>query len=192
MTEGRAVFAGIVIAGLYYMLLFDGGDAYKKQIVTHNQAIKKNEKLIVELKKTVEVVKRYEKKKKELGDRFNEIVKYIPEKYSVVDQMKIISAQAKSAGISINKISEGGKGRRFNFYEEVPVSVDLSGSYSQLILFLSYLTKIDKILVLKNMKMTSSGVSKKGDFNDVPKISFAGNFIGYRTVSDDKAKGRRR
>ena len=43
MTEGRAVFAGIVIAGLYYMLLFDGGDTYKKQIVTHNQTIKKNE-----------------------------------------------------------------------------------------------------------------------------------------------------
>ena len=99
--------------------------------------------------------------------------------------MKIISSQAKSAGISINKISDGGILTKYTFYEEIRVEVDLSGNYSQLILFLSYLSKIDKILVLKRTKMYVSGFREAGAFKNVPKISFAGTFVGYRSISPD-------
>ena len=186
----RAIGIGIILVGIYWMVGYDDGTSLQTQIANLNNDLQKNEQEIKKVEQSIEAVKRFTLKMNALGDRFDKLVRYIPEEFTPSDQMKIISNEAKAAGTNILKIKSGGKGAKFQFYEELSVDVELQGSYTQIILFLSNLTKIDKVLVLKSMKMkTASGaVSAQGE--NISSVVFSGTFSGYKYITDSKANDK--
>jgi type IV pilus assembly protein PilO len=190
LTISKAILVGVIMAGLYYLMMYDSGDKINQNIKNVNVSISKQKDEITAIEKAIQVVEEFSKKVALLGDKFEKLIKYIPENFTAIDQMKLVSKQAKSAGTNIQRISQGTEGKKLNFYEELNVNVELSGTYTQIVLFLSFLTKLDKVLVMKEMSMTAAGSTKSGEAR---KVQFSGRVTGYRYIDEDKIdKSKRR
>ncbi|MBT4761245.1 MAG: type 4a pilus biogenesis protein PilO [Bdellovibrionaceae bacterium] len=187
LTMSRAVLVGILMAAIYYFTMYDGGERVMGQINTIKQTIVANKKVIADVERAIKTVEAFARKVEALGDKFEKLVKYIPEDFTAIDQMKLVSKQAKAAGTNIQQIGRGTEGEKLNFYQELNVNVNLVGTYTQIVLFLSYLTKLDKVLVMKEMNMSTLGSVKGGE---PVKIRFSGRVTGYRYINEkaDEAK----
>lgn len=186
IAYGRAIFIGLFLAALYYFTGYNNGTVLDAQI-------KANEAKVVELQKNIkdeeikiERINQYKKTTEELGESFNKFISYIPEKLRNTDLMKTISTEAKAAGANIVRVSEQGVGGRSDFYEEVRASVDLAGTFQQLMLFMSYLTKVDQIITLS--KLTIRNPSSQQMNVESPTLSISAELKGYRYLSGEPHK----
>ncbi|MCB0362101.1 MAG: type 4a pilus biogenesis protein PilO [Bdellovibrionales bacterium] len=189
VSFGKALLFGILVAGAYYSVGYDDGTSLKLQISGTKTQIQESESEIKGLEKQIERVATMKKVMEALGSEFDSFLAYIPEKFSLPELMRIITTEARSAGVSVNGISEmkdavpdysSAGNSSSQFYEELGVEVELQGTFSQLLLFLSYLTKLDKILTISQLSMASE--AKLGD-KESPIITFKCRIKGYRYLS---------
>jgi len=89
-----------------------------------------------------------------------------------------LSEQARAAGVTLsNVVAINGKSPSGAIYEEVKVRVQFKATFSQLLLFLSFITRTDKIIVLKDAKLNKSD---ENGITGAAVINFSGAFVGYR------------
>ncbi|MCB0364807.1 MAG: type 4a pilus biogenesis protein PilO [Bdellovibrionaceae bacterium] len=191
LTFGKALMFGLLIAGLYYSIGYDSGSELEVSIAQTKEQIQDKQTEIKGLERQIERIKTMQKVMGVLGTEFDSFLSYIPEKMSMPDLMKIISTEAKAAGVGINGIGEvtsnmasRATSEEGQFYEEMIVEVELVGTYAQLLLFLSYLTKLDKILSISQLSMVSS--AKIGD-RESPMITFKCLIKGFRYLPAQEA-----
>lgn len=188
----KAVLIGVVLTALFYFMMYDDGSNLEAGIKNLKQNIQTNRNKIEQAKQAVLEKEKFANTKKLLGERFDQLVQYIPEDFSSTEQMKIISNVAKTAGANILKISQTGRGQKFNFYEEIRVDVELVGSYTQIMMFMSGLTRLKKVIVADNINLKSQdqNSNSKSDDEGGVKINFSSQLVGYRYI-DDESGGRR-
>tara|TARA_Y100000031_G_C7995984_1_gene281400 strand:- start:127 stop:621 length:495 start_codon:yes stop_codon:yes gene_type:complete len=158
--------------------MFDDGSKVVQQIAAEKR---QQQQLVVEMDKVkaaVAAVAKFRKTKDQLGDKFNKLIQYLPENFSNTDQMRLISQQVNASGVELVQVSQGGNGDKFKFYEELLVNVSLRGTYSDLILFLSNLTQLDKVFVVKQMAFSGGGT---GDPGTSPLLNFSATLAMYRS-----------
>ena len=178
ITFLHAIVIGLFLAGGYYGFMFDDGSKIAQQITAEK---KQQKQLVVEMDKVkaaVAAVAKFRKTKDQLGDKFNKLIQYRPENFSNTDQMRLISQQVNASGVELVQVSQGGNGDKFKFYEELLVNVSLRGTYSDLILFLSNLTQLDKVFVVKQMAFSGGGT---GDPGTSPLLNFSATLAMYRS-----------
>ncbi|MCH2535578.1 MAG: type 4a pilus biogenesis protein PilO [Bdellovibrionales bacterium] len=189
----KAVLIGVVVTALFYFMVYDDGSRLETSIKNLKQQISTNQNKIEQAKQAVIEKEKFANTKKLLGERFDTLVQYIPEDFSSTEQMKIISNVAKTAGANILKISQTGRGEKFNFYEEIRVDVELVGSYTQIMMFMSGLTRLKKVIVADNISLsTQQSNSSKSESEGGVKINFKSQLVGYRYIDDNENSGGRR
>lgn len=189
----KAVLIGVVVTALFYFMVYDDGSRLESSIANLKQQITTNQNKIEQAKQAVIEKEKFANTKKLLGERFDTLVQYIPEDFSSTEQMKIISNVAKTAGANILKISQTGRGEKFNFYEEIRVDVELVGSYTQIMMFMSGLTRLKKVIVADNINLSSQNSnSSKSEGEGGVKINFKSQLVGYRYIDDTESSGGRR
>lgn len=179
----KAIIIGLVVALFYRFTSYDNGSALEQQIKTGEQNVINLTAEVKRLKRDMVLVEKFTTTKKILGETFDKLIRYLPEDFNVNDQMKIISTEAKTAGANIVSIAKGRGGKQFQFYEEISVKVELEGTFTQVMMFLSRLTRLNKVIVVRDMtikKVRSSG-SEEGI-----KVSFGSNLVGYRYIEGKK------
>lgn len=187
LTAGKAALVGGVVALLYYMVLYDDGSSKEQGIQTMSSQLVKVKTELSQIDKTLSDASRFEKLAKDMGEEVDKVISYLPINFSATDMMKMLSTEAKASGSNIvrvraNSMARPGSHRSGEkFYEELKVSVELEGTYSQLLLFLSFLTRVDKIITMDSLTMTSSS-SKDG----ANLLKFGGDFVGYRYLEQGK------
>ncbi len=188
LDNSKAFLYSIILGAIFYVTMYDDGSIKENQIENLNVQVQKNTTEIIKLKKEIREIQGFIVTMNKLGAKFDKLLQYIPEKFNVNDQQKIISTEARSVGAEVTSLKSVGGGEKFSFYEEIKVTVRLKGAYSQIILFLSNLTKINKVIVMDKMTLSTVGAKIKGEPSAV---SFSGTFIGYRYIKD-KSGGLRR
>lgn len=189
----KAFLIGVVITALFYFMMYDDGSRLEARIQSIKQQISANQNKIEQAKQAVIEKEKFANTKKLLGERFDTLVQYIPEDFNSTEQMKIISNVAKTAGANILKISQTGRGEKFNFYEEIRVDVELVGSYTQIMMFMSGLTRLKKVIVADNINLSSQNSnSSKSEGEGGVKINFKSQLVGYRYIDDAENSGGRR
>ena len=188
----QSLLIGLVIAAIYFFMpgCYDDGTDLTKKIKEANAQIQKNIEDKKRVQQAIETFKRFKETQANLGSKFDRLIKYIPNDFKTVEQMNIISSEAKAAGASLQSLTDAGMGNRYQFYEEILVEVALTGSYSQLVLFLANLTNTNKVMVLKEMQLNAISVNLQEvqDLESLATVKFTGTFIGYR-YRDDKEEG---
>lgn len=190
LTFGKALGLGLFFAGLYYSIGYNSGSSLKLSIEKAKEQIQDSETEIKTLENQISRIATMKKVMEVLGEEFESFLAYIPEKLSLPELMRMISTEARAAGVSVNGIGELQQvaaqtkrpGADHPFYEEMGVEVELQGTYSQILLFLSYLTKLDKILTISQLSMVSQ--AKVGD-RESPIITFRCQIKGYRYVKNE-------
>jgi Tfp pilus assembly protein PilO len=186
ISTGRAAIIGLFIAGLYYIGMYDDGAAIEKKIEEQKLSIQQSTAELNRIKRAIEDSKRYKKVAEELGERMGSILRYIPEELRASDLMKRLSNEAKATGSNIMSVKDQGIVKE-GFFEKVGVDLRIEANFGQILLFLSYLTRVDKIITLESFSITGG----KMEFNELevgekPQLNFSGKFLGYRFVPEGK------
>ena len=188
ISNKKAIIIGLVLMGAYYGLFYNSGKSYKQQIIQSEQKIKTTKRQIAELEKSEEDAKRYKKLLGEFEDKLVSISKYIPEKLTDYQLMSFLSSRAKEAGAKVLSTSSAKESTveesEDSFYQSINVELQISASFKQLMIFLSNLSKADKIVSLKRMslKLNNSNSSDGLGAN----LVFNGLFTGYKYLQTSK------
>jgi type IV pilus assembly protein PilO len=176
MSLGKVLMLSLVVSGLYYMIAYDAGDTWRAVIAQTIQTKADLEEKTRKIDKDLEEVNNLREAQEKDAERLNILLGYIPEKLSNFELMKTLSNEAKAVGVNINQIRDkGGQATTTEFYEEIGVDIDLEGSFSQLVLFLSNLTRLNQILTLESLSLRAA----QGDSS----LLMSAQVNGYRYVS---------
>lgn len=190
LTPPQVIVAALIALGVYYMFFYDSGNTQIAQIARIQGQIQGKQKELQKLQQQAQEVSQLMAKREELDRQLDSLKKYVPQDLTASNLMGLISNEAKAAGANILNIQgnsrSSGKSKN-NFLMEMPVQVQLKGAFSQLMLFMSYLTRVDKVITLNSFSMRSDN-SPPGE---TPTIAFQGEFAGYRlNVEEDKGQSR--
>ena len=176
LSVSRVVLLGLFFAACYYLWLYDDATKitadikkYKKEVTTLN----KEEASLLE---NLRLAKQKEATQTFLEEKLKSMQRFVPEDLSPYEIISKISFAAKAAGVSIKKLNELSREKSDSiFFDAISIDVNLEGTYTQLVSFLSELSKDRKIYSLDSMKL-----SKKNKREMDSLVSFQGTIKGYK------------
>ncbi len=179
ITVVRAMMLGLVIAAFYYFMVFDNGMIQQGQIAASQQRLEELKNQITENQKKLDRAAVYKKTASEIGSTINKLLSLVPEKFGMSELMRIVSNEAKVAALSLTGVSPATTkiSAVASEFEELTVTVDLSGSFLQHMVFLSNLTKINQILITKKIEFIHQ---KDGRGDEAPTVGMKAEIIAFR------------
>lgn len=183
LSTGRAAIIGMVIAGMYFAFWYDNGEKLETQITSVKESIKVSEIELNRIQKAIEDAKKYQKISEELGEKMELVLKYIPEELRISDLMKMLSTEAKAVGANILSVKDVAGAKQRDFFEEIAVELKIEADFTQILLFLSYMTRVERIITLNHFSI--DGNKKAAGPNERQILSFIGNFSGYRYLGQN-------
>lgn len=187
ISVGRAVLIGMLIAAFYYFLVFDNGVAQQEGINQGRAKVAELQAQLVDYQQKLDSAAVYKKTAAEVGNTINKLLTLIPEKFGMSDLMKIVSNEAKVAGSSLMKIEP----KSTNIspvageFEELTLTIELQGSFLQHMVFLSNLTKIQQILIIRKFEMLHT---RDGKGDESPTVTLSAEIVAFRYRGIDAAK----
>ncbi len=148
---GIILAAVVVPVALFYFLVYKPGEdkiiSLNKQIVSARTDLNKARKAARELPKYKAEI---EKTRKE----FEIAAVVLPKTKEIPDLLRNISDLGKGAGLDFLSFKPGAEALK-DFYAEIPVDIAIRGPYHNLGFFLDQVSKLDRIVVVNNIKMAS-------------------------------------
>jgi type IV pilus assembly protein PilO len=161
---------------------------YVPQIKAQNElstSIAEESEKLKQTKASAEELEKYQKLMEEKKIQFNIASKQLPQTDEVPTLLKNISQAGKDAGLAFllfKPVAESLK----NFYAEIPVQMELYGSFHDLGVFFDRLAGMSRIVNIRSfeMKLATAGGKKKGSTSPLRSVKTA------RTVLGKKGKGK--
>jgi type IV pilus assembly protein PilO len=97
----------------------------------------------------------YRRQLAEIDRSFGALLKQLPNKAEMGDMLVDINKAAQARGLSVELFKPGGEAPR-EFYAEVPITLNLIGSYHDIGAFTGDLAKLPRIVTLNDIKLTSN------------------------------------
>jgi Tfp pilus assembly protein PilO len=94
------------------------------------------------------------------------------------DLTKKITTEAKASGAQVISIKPQPERNRHEFYEELLIDLELRGTFAEVTMFLSFISKIPRIIKVQTVKMSKNAVNSDGSVE----ILFSGRLAAYRYV----------
>lgn len=95
-----------------------------------------------------------EKKVADTRQAFEEISALLPRKKEIPQLLKDISSLGRNAGLDFNTFKPEKESPK-DFYQEIPVTIDVRGPYHNMGYFLDQVSKLERIVSVNNIKMVS-------------------------------------
>ncbi len=173
------LFVAIIAAGIY----FD----------TRNQlqVLETHEKKETELKTQFTVkaeraakLELYKEQLAEMEASFGALLRQLPETTEVESLLVDVSQTGLAAGLEIKKFKPSAEEKK-GFYAELPISLEVSGSYHQLATFISGIAALPRIVTIHDMKLDPA---EKEDDDDEPsdKLKMTATAKTYRYLQEDE------
>ena len=172
------LFVAIIAAGIY----FD----------TQNQlqVLEKHERKEVELKEEFKVkadqaakLELYKEQLAEMEASFGALLRQLPETTEVESLLVDVSQTALAAGLEVKKFKPSAEEKK-GFYAELPISLEISGSFHQLATFISGIAALPRIVTISEMKLEP--FDKKEEISSSGKLRMSATAKTYRYLQEDE------
>lgn len=154
------VLVALIIGGFVYFLYMPKYENINKL----NQEIAQQQEKLEKTKKSAAQYADYQKKLENAQAKFNVVARALPLKDEVPSLLTGISQAGKDAGLSF-LLFKPEQERMKDFYAELPVTMNLSGTYHDLGSFFDHLAGMPRIV---NIKKFDIQIPKKGKNEVVP------------------------
>jgi len=169
LSFSRAFMISVGVAVFYYFTIFTTKDpnaqiaAYKEEIAQYEGEIKKFDKQIAETAELKDKVKVLEK---ELDVKHS----YVSKQITKGDILQKLSVEARKSGLNIETVGEDIKWARLSSLEFLDVRLSLSGDFTQVMLFLSNLTREKQLYVTNKFELTADEISNNEEDQGKPRV----------------------
>ena len=123
--------------------------------------------------------------KEQLADMrvsFGTLLRQLPEKTDVESLLVDVSQTGLASGLEVKKFKPGVEEKK-GFYAELPIALEVSGSFHQLASFISGIAALPRIVTISNLKL-SPIVSKNNASQS--KLSMSTTAKTYRYLQEDE------
>lgn len=174
----------VVIIGLSIWLLF--WPKYQK-IDTLQVQLDRVQAELAKTKKNVEKLNywRTEMKKKEV--QYKTVMRALPEKEEIPSLLAGVSEAGKDAGLEFLLFQPKPESKK-EFYAEIPVDINVSGTYHQVAVFYDKVSKLPRIVNIRNIKMVPA--SKKGGNSNT--LNTSCQAVTYKFLEKTAQPGRKK
>ena len=169
------LMVAIIGAGIYFLTL----DQLK--------VLERHEKKEVELKDEFKVkadqaakLELYKEQLAEMEASFGALLRQLPETTEVESLLVDVSQTGLAAGLEVKKFKPSAEEKK-GFYAELPIALEVSGSYHQLATFISGIAALPRIVTISNMKLEPF---EKNDLGG--KLKMAAAAKSYRYLQEDE------
>ena len=169
------LMVAIIGAGIYFLTL----DQLK--------VLERHEKKEVELKDEFKVkadqaakLELYKEQLAEMEASFGALLRQLPETTEVESLLVDVSQTGLAAGLEVKKFKPSAEEKK-GFYAELPIALEVSGSYHQLATFISGIAALPRIVTISNMKLEPF---EKNDLGG--KLKMAATAKTYRYLQEDE------
>jgi type IV pilus assembly protein PilO len=171
------LFVAIIAAGIYF-------DTQEQLRVLENR-----EKKEVELKGKFKIkaeraakLELYKEQLAEMEASFGALLRQLPETTEVESLLVDVSQTGLAAGLEIKKFRPSSEEKK-GFYAELPITLEVTGSFHQLATFISGLAALPRIVTISDMKLKPFKKKKKSTSG---KLSMSATAKTYRYLQEDE------
>jgi type IV pilus assembly protein PilO len=174
------LFVIIVGAGLY----FDT----QEQLATLEKFQQKEFELKEEFKaKAARAAKLdlYKEQLAEMRASFGALLRQLPETTEVESLLVDVSQTGLASGLEVKKFRPSAELKK-GFYAELPISIEVIGSYHQLATFISGLAALPRIVTISDMKLEPATKESAGISGGAKKLKMSATAKTYRYLKEDE------
>jgi type IV pilus assembly protein PilO len=173
------VFAILVVIIIGAGIYFDTQDQLK--------VLERHERTELELKGEFKIkadqaakLELYKEQLAEMEASFGALLRQLPETTEVESLLVDVSQTGLASGLEVKKFKPSAEEKK-GFYAELPISLEVSGSYHQLATFISGIAALPRIVTINDMKLEPFD---KEDLNG--KLKMAATAKTYRYLQEDE------
>ena len=171
------LFVSIIAAGIY----FDTKEQLK--------VLERHERKELELKQEFTTkadraakLELYKEQLAEMEASFGALLRQLPETTEVESLLVDVSQTGLAAGLEIKKFKPSAEEKK-GFYAELPIALEVSGSYHQLATFISGIAALPRIVTISNMKLEPFEQSEESESD---KLQMSATAKTYRYLQEDE------
>lgn len=171
------IFVVIIGLGLYYDT--------KDQLTQLERHEKKETELRSEFKIKAERAAKLDLYKEQLAEMrisFGALLRQLPEKTDVESLLVDVSQTGLASGLEIKRFKPSAEEKK-GFYAELPITLEVTGSFHQLASFISGIAALPRIVTISNLKLTPFGSKDNTSQN---KLSMSATAKTYRYLQEDE------
>ncbi|MFT5220069.1 MAG: type IV pilus assembly protein PilO [Planctomycetota bacterium] len=172
------IFVAIIGLGIY----FDTQDQLKT-LETHQ---KKELELKAEFNVKADQAAKLELYKEQLAEMeasFGALLRQLPETTEVESLLVDVSQTGLASGLEVKKFKPSAEEKK-GFYAELPITLEVSGSFHQLATFISGIAALPRIVTISEMKLQP--FEKKDDEPDSAKLKMSATAKTYRYLQEEE------
>lgn len=169
----KVVGIGIAIVIAYYFLMFNDGTDLNTQIKAAQERREDAKKQLALTEKAMENANRFEKEVEATAKQFERIVEFMPPNIGAAELTAIINKQAQASGVK-PRISPKGEEPQKDFYQVSRVELELEGTFPQILMFLSNISRVPKLLTFDEVEVKTPTDARSNV------LTFKGTLLAYR------------
>ncbi|GIL18049.1 MAG: hypothetical protein BroJett040_18000 [Oligoflexia bacterium] len=182
MSWKNVGIGALVVAGFYYFAFFNDGSAIDKRIEQLQTQLKQEE---AKSKESDEALKEVDAARNSVGilnEQFKTAAQQLPSEIQPAEIIRSVNVVARSAGVVL-KTTEPRQTKRDDIVESMPLKVVIQGSFSELMMFLYYVSSMERI-----MRVTTFTIAPPPN-EKIPtgEVIFDGEILSYKYLGDQKA-----
>ena len=174
-----AVIAALLCGGFYYFWYSDALETQKKQ----EAKLAELQKQIRALEATANKLPEFQREVQALEARLETLKRILPPEKEMPDLMRRVQYLAAQSSLQIRKFNPAAPAQK-EFYQEVPVNLDLEGTYHNLGAFLDRVSRMSRLVNVGNVKIKAQ--TKPTINNTIAASAVATTYV----YQDDPARGR--
>lgn len=164
ISYSKALVGALLIGGVYFKGFYDDGSKLESQIKKKHQGISAEQKKKVETDKVLAEEAAIKSEVGALAENFKAITERFPVNLKSDELVATINALAEKVNVRVTSVKKETNNVK-DLYEEVPVSIELTGSFNNLVLFMYNVSSLERVtnfgdFKFKNLKNNYDGTIK--------------------------------
>ncbi len=184
LSVQQTIIATLALAAGYYFMVFDDGSNIEKVIKKQQRTLAEKTENLNNTRAAMANAKQFEEEVRRTNARFREMLEFIPVDFSIADFMQLLSTEAESSGNKVIKIQPRPSENASTLYEELLVELEIEGTFSQILQFLSKMTRVRKIINLGGIQLSTVEADPIS-----PILRFETTMVGYRYAISSNNQG---
>lgn len=184
MTWSKVVFGGLIVGGLYWSLWYNDGSQLTTAIEALTNQLGESERQLRDTKEAMANAEKFEKAVRQNEMQFEKVLEYLPQETNANELTRLINQQAQMSGSRVTETKPRDAIEKKDFYEMTKIDFSLQGGFPQVVLFLSSLSKVQKLLTFDKLVLKQSDRGGGADSLEAPKVELRGVLVGYRYLKE--------
>lgn len=173
--------SGILTAG-HWFFIYDHGEHIISETERLRQEIIKSDKEIIDKKDELQKLVAFDNSVKKMGQEMQAFLNYIPETLNSRILFEDLIKVAETSEVDVKNINNAPAKKETDLYETLAINMILEGKFSNFLIFLSGLTELDKMIVIRNVILRPVP-EKKGQESSLQKITAQLDLISFRYLN---------